>query len=614
MTALSPTAADIEDLCVDTASANAILEDVSLQLKAGEALGLVGESGSGKTTLALSLLHYAQRGARFESGEITILEHRDRAGSKAAARAVRGKLVSYVPQNPGSALNPSQRVGDAVLEVLRERRPDLNAEEARRSTFEAVGLASTPEVFKRYPHQMSGGQQQRVCIALALVSRPPIIVLDEPTTGLDVVTQAAIVKELQALKHGQGTSMIYVSHDLAVVGQVADRIAVMYAGRIVETGPTAEILRDPKHPYTQGLLESIPDHLTPRVLHPVPGVAVGIGERPSGCRFAPRCHLRTDACTEAVPQLRRWSDTRSVRCLRPEDVNAKERDGAETWVTASEGASIVLQVSKLRAVHKSRSETVVAAESVDLTVAAGSCVALVGESGSGKTTIARAIAGLHPSIEAGEMLLGGEALAPSARRRSREQRRQVQLVFQNPADALNPKQTIRSSIARPASLLRGLSGAELDAEVNRLIELVRLPAGVLNQYPAELSGGERQRVGIARALAADPKLMICDEITSALDVSVQAAVLELLRDLVDRLNLAVLFITHDLGVVASIAQEVLVLSLGHVVESGPTRDVLKHPQHEYTKRLLEAAPSVSTLLRQLEHRDPGSVGLESAPG
>lgn len=588
---------DVQHLWIEAPSGDAILEDVSVSLREGETLGLVGESGSGKTTLALSLMHYAQGGARFRSGEICVAGQSYPAGSREAAQAVRGKFVSYVPQNPGTALNPSMRVGDSIDEMLAMHRPDLRSLDARRAAFEAVGLPGTNAMLKRFPHQLSGGQQQRVCIALALVCRPPVVVLDEPTTGLDVVTQAAIVSELQRLRSERGIAMIYVSHDLAVVGEIADRIAVMYAGRIIEIGPTHDILTNPRHPYTKGLLASIPDHVKPHPLEAMPGISVGIGERLLGCRFAARCPLHTDECDDAVPELREWDAHHAVRCIRPEDVDPLPSEFDETWASAATAPREVLTVTGLRAVHKSRNERVVAAENIDVHVPSGTCVALVGESGSGKTTIARAIAGLHPDIEQGTISLTGEVLAATARRRSREQRRRVQLVFQNPSDALNPNQRVVTSIARPAVVLRGFSKREAEAEVDRLLELVRLPTSVKHRYPAELSGGERQRVGIARALAAEPDLMICDEITSALDVSVQAAVLELLRDLIDRLGLAVLFITHDLGVVATIANHVLVLSNGLVCESGATSDVLRAPKHEYTQRLLDAAPTLSSAVR-----------------
>lgn len=585
----------VEDLRVDTPGGDPIVQDVSLRLEPGTILGVVGESGSGKTTTALALLGYTQGGARITGGHVSIAGHRIDLSNESAARRLRGELISYVPQNPGTALNPSSRIVNSIDEMIQMHRKGSDAGAGSEQVLERVGLPSGRQFQRRYPHQLSGGQQQRVCIAISLVGGPPVVVLDEPTTGLDVVTQARILDELVRLTQEQGVSMVYVTHDLAVVAQIADRIAVMYGGRFVEEGPGRQVLSAPRHPYTAGLVRSIPDHLRPGSLDAMPGVAVGVGDRPTGCAFAPRCGYAVDECRIMdpdpvqleVPGHRAW-------CLRTEDVARAERveatpSAARAPVTADE---VVLQVSGLRAEHRSRRETVVAAEDISFTIRKGQCVALVGESGSGKTTIARTVAGLHP-IAGGTVNLGGKDLPIEARRRSREDRRRVQMIFQNPADALNPRQTIGNAIGRPARLLRHLGRKDTAAEVASLLDLVRLPQHTASRLPGQLSGGEKQRVGIARALAADPSVIVCDEITSALDVSVQAAVLELLADLRTDLGLGLLFITHDLGVVANIADEVLVLEKGRVGEQGATDDVLRHPATAYTQRLLAAAPSVS---------------------
>ena len=591
----APAVVAIRDLHVETASGEPIIEGVSFSLGAGEALGLVGESGSGKTTAALSMLGYSQPGTRITAGQIEIGGEVIDAVSTRAWRRFRGQLISYVPQHPQSALNPSMRVGQAIREMLRIH---AGADAGRSRVGPALtklGLPSGAEFQRRYPHQLSGGQQQRVCISVALVCEPPVVILDEPTTGLDVVTQARILDELLRLRQEHGISMLYVSHDLAVVAKVADRIAVMYAGRIVEEGPADQLLRHPRHPYTRGLLTSIPDHVKPRVLEPMAGVAVGVGDRLPGCSFAPRCPLRVPTCDESMPPLKLVGNDRRARCLRSDEVTDPEPSRLASTTLEVAQSEPVLTVSGLRAEHRGRGESVLAADDISFAIGLSQCVALVGESGSGKTTIARSIAGLHP-IARGEIRLGDQPLAGQARRRTIEQRRRVQLIFQDPGDALNPKQRVRTIIARPAQALRGLGGDAVRHEVSRLLETVRLPARIAERYPAELSGGERQRVGIARALAAQPELIICDEITAALDVSVQAAVLSLLAELRSELGLALLFITHDLGVVATIADRVLVLENGLICESGPTATVLAQPQREYTRRLLEAAPSISQAL------------------
>jgi peptide/nickel transport system ATP-binding protein len=590
---------EVEGLRVETASGLPIVEDVSFSLEAGEALGVVGETGSGKTTSVLAMLGYSQPGSKITDGHVRVGDAQMTTASGRDQRKLRGKVVSYVPQNPAGSLNPSMRIGDAIVEMLKAHQVHGDAAPPVVRALERVGLQGDDEFQRRFPHQLSGGQQQRVCISVALVCEPPVVVLDEPATGLDVVTQARLLDELVRLRREAGVSMIYVTHDLAVVSGFADRIAVMYAGRIIEQGPTAELLQAPKHPYTRGLLNSIPDHARPRTLTPIEGVAVGLEGRPTGCAFAPRCPLRIEACDASMPEMRLVGDRHRTRCLRPDDVAAPESSPPPVMVNGrSEALPPLLEVRNLRAEHRGRREVVVAASDVSFTLGRSECVALVGESGSGKTTIARSIAGLH-GLSSGQIVLGDEELPPQARRRSRKQRRRIQLVFQDPSDALNPRHAVRSAVARPAQVLREMSRSEADAEANRLLSLVRLPEGIGDRYPAELSGGERQRVGIARALAATPDVMICDEITSALDVSVQAAVLNLITELRESLGLSLLLITHDLGVVSTIADRVLVLQHGSIVEEGATRDVLTSPQHPYTKSLLAAAPSLSESVERI---------------
>jgi peptide/nickel transport system ATP-binding protein len=586
----------VEGLRVQTAAGLPIVEDVSFSLASGEALGIVGETGSGKTTTVLAMLGYSQPGSTITHGDVRVGDVKMTTAQGRGQRKLRGKVVSYVPQNPAGSLNPSMRVKDAILEMVKAHQANGNAAPPVANALERVGLPGSDEFRRRFPHQLSGGQQQRVCISVALVCEPPVVVLDEPATGLDVVTQARLLDELVRLRREAGVSMIYVTHDLAVVAGFADRIAVMYAGRIIEHGPTAEILQRPKHPYTRGLLNSIPDHARPRRLVPIGGVAIGLGNRPPGCAFAPRCPLHIDECNAAVPSLRFVGELHASRCLRPYDVAPPESSPPPVMQRRHSGpAAPILSVRNVRAEHRGRGEVVVAASDVSFTLGRGECVALVGESGSGKTTIARTIAGLH-RLTGGQILLEDEELVPEARRRSRSQRQRIQIVFQDPSDALNPRHAVRSGVARPAQILRGLSRGEAETEASRLLSLVRLPEGVGDRYPAELSGGERQRVGIARALAANPEVMVCDEITSALDVSVQAAVLNLIAELRESLGLSLLLITHDLGVVSTIADRVLVLEHGKLVEVGEALDVLMTPQHPYTKSLLAAAPSLSKSL------------------
>jgi len=593
MTATSTpqSALDLSGLTVRLTRGAEIVQDIDLHLAPGQILGIVGESGSGKTTTALSLLGFTSDGTEISTGSLQLGGSQVRIDD--SLRSLRGSVISYVPQDPGRALNPSLRIADAITDVATAHSRDGDPHELVVRMLEAVGLPSAEEFRRRFPHQISGGQQQRVLIAMALVGDPTVIVLDEPTTGLDVITQKRVLSLLLRLRDEQQISMVYVTHDLAVVAQIADRIAVMYAGRVVEQGSLDKVLGRPRHPYTRGLLASIPDHARPRVLDAMPGIAVGVGERPTGCAFRPRCQLSVEQCAVEVPPLDPIEEGHEVRCFRYKQtlqINPILLQPQQN--VGDRGRRTVLRVEGLRAEHMVHGgDPVVAAANVSFTVHAGACVALVGESGSGKTTIARAIAGLHP-IARGRVLLGDEEVPSLARRRSVEQRRRIQLVFQSAAEALNPRRTVRDSIGRPAHVLRGMGRREVRSEVSRLLDSVRLPARIADRYPRELSGGERQRVAIARALAADPEVILCDEITSALDVSVQAAVLQVLNDLRRDFGLGLLFITHNVGVVATVADEVLVLQRGLICERGSTTEVLENPRDAYTQRLLSAAPSV----------------------
>ena len=580
----------VEGLCLELTSGDPVVQDVSFAVGAGEILGLVGESGSGKTTTALALLGYTRPGVVLRGGSVEVGGEAIMGSGARAVRSLRGRVVSYVPQDPGGALNPSLRVGDAIMDVLRAHRSDAASHDSVHTALERVELGADPRFARRFPHQLSGGQQQRVTIAMACVCGPPVAVLDEPTTGLDVLTQDRILTELLRLRSEEGMAMVYVSHDLAVVARMADRIAVMYAGRVVEHGPVDEVIGRPRHPYTRALVGAIPDVRRPRALQGIPGVAVGVGEWPPGCSFAPRCAFAQERCQAAVPALEETSARHAVRCVRRDELELSEPGSGGARAAAPAGAGRpLLEVSGLEVEYRSGRGRNVAVRDVSFAIEAGRCVALVGESGSGKTTIGRCIAGLHVPT-AGRIVFDGQELDGSARDRALDQRRRIQIVFQNPFESLNPRHRVGASIERPLRILRRLSRADAAGEVSTLLERVRLPARVAGRYPVELSGGERQRVAIARALAAKPDLLVCDEVTSALDVSVQAAVLELLAELQRDLHLSMLFITHNLGVVACVSDSVLVMDRGSLCESGAVADVLSTPSDDYTRRLLGAAP------------------------
>jgi peptide/nickel transport system ATP-binding protein len=581
---------EVVDLRVETATGVPVVEEVSFALDAGEVLGLVGESGSGKTTVALALLGYARAGLRIASGEVRVGDRDLLRLSEQDLRRLRGRLVSYVPQDAAKSLNPSIRVGDLVEELIDLHLPERSSPAKVAAALERVSLPTEVEFLRRFPHQLSGGQQQRLTLALALACDPDVVVLDEPTTGLDVVTQRHILAEVARLCRESGVAAVFVSHNLAAVAVVASRLAVMYAGRIVEHGPAREAIIEPAHPYSAGLVASVPLHRQPGQLVGIPGTAVGVGDRPHGCAFGPRCALRTEACSNGVPPLIEIQPGWSVRCIHTALTPSVVRLPRGVPHDIADRAAL-LEVSGLYATYGRGAHRQTVVHDVSFKVGAGECVALVGESGSGKSTIARCIAGLH-APSGGELRFDGLPLAARVRKRSKEVRQRIQIVFQNPYDSLNPRYTVADSLVRPLELFADLSGREARRRVPELLDKVRLPGRLADHYPAELSGGERQRVAIARALAADPDLLLCDEVTSALDVSVQAAVLALLGQLQRELSLAMLFITHDLGVVANIADRVLVLERGVVKEAGPVDQILERPSEPYTRELIAAVPEL----------------------
>ena len=581
---------EVADLRVETAGGAPVVEEIGFALEGGDVLGLVGESGSGKTTVALALLGYARRGVRIAGGAVRVGGRDLLALGEPDRRRLRGRVVSYVPQDAAKALNPSVRVGDQLRELMDLHLTGGSSPHRVGQALERVSLPSGGGFAGRFPHQLSGGQQQRLTLALALACDPEVVVLDEPTTGLDVITQNRILAEVARLCRESDVAAVFVSHNLAAVATVASHLAVMYAGRIVEQGVARDVIIDPVHPYTAGLIASVPLHRRPGQLVGIPGTAVGVGDRPPGCAFAPRCPLRTDQCDAAVPPLRDVRKGRSVRCIHWTETAAVARLPRSVQAEAATRPALLV-VNGLRAAYGRGRARATVVHGVAFGVAPGECVALVGESGSGKSTIARCIAGLH-APSGGELRFDGQQLAPKVRDRDRDARRRIQIVFQNPYDSLNPRLTVTDSLARPLELFTGISGRQARREIGALLGQVRLPARLADRYPAELSGGERQRVAVARALAARPDLLLCDEVTSSLDVSVQAAVLALLTELQRELGLALLFITHDLGVVANIADRVLVLEHGLVREAGPVDRVLQAPAEPYTQELIAAVPEL----------------------
>lgn len=585
----APVALDVDGLHVTLAGRPVdVVTEISFELRPGEILGLVGESGSGKTTVALALLGYAQPGLSIVGGSISICGENLLASSPSRLCALRGKVISYVPQDPSASLNPAMRIGSQLMDVLSEH--DFGSGKAERGlrlreVMQEVGLPSDVAFLSRYPHELSGGQQQRVAIAMAFACRPRVVVLDEPTTGLDVTTQANVLKTVKQLAGSHRTAAVYVSHDLAVVADLAHRTAVMYAGRIVEQAQTADLISTPSHPYTRRLIEAVPDPRRRRQLVGIPGHVAPLGAQPPGCSFAPRCEFAEDACRAGRIEEHELGQGHTVRCRRWPVVRAAPRRAANGLARDHE---------RERPDEVLRAEGVVAwygknevLHGATLSICRGQCLALVGESGSGKTTLARAISGLHRQAR-GELRLDGEEVPWGLRHRSAGLLQAVQYIFQNPYGSLNPRKSVRQLLEQPLNEFGVDRGKQA---VGELLEQVSLSPRYASRYPSQLSGGERQRIAIARALAASPTVLICDEITSALDVSVQASILALLGRLHAEASLTVLFVTHNVAVVRAVANAVIVLNNGVIVESGPTDEVLDHPKDPYTETLLRDTPA-----------------------
>ncbi len=585
------------------------VRDFSLCIAPGETVGLVGESGSGKSTIALSVMRYLPQ-ARVTGGQIAFQGRDLLALDVRQMRAIWGNELALVPQDPLSALNPSMRVGAQLAEGLRLHR-GLSRDEAGRQVralLEMVRLPDPERAAASFPHQLSGGMQQRVMIALALSTEPALLVLDEPTTALDVTTQAAILDLFRDLIRQRDTAALYVTHNLGVVSQLCDRVAVLYAGELVEEAPVRALFDRPLHPYTRGLIDSVP-RLHPRPgtaeLQPIPGQIPPLGQRSPACVYADRCPLAIAVCHEQRPPLDTPAPGRSVRCHRwpeiqagvvtarfaaepayspPVDAQAEpllDLSGVSVQFATGRSLPDLLRGRPPRPVH--------AVRHVTLDLGRRQTLGLVGESGSGKTTLARAIVGLQ-EIHRGEMTLLGARLPSGLADRPLALLKQLQIVFQNPEEALNPYRTVGQTLRRPLLRLRGLSRQEADSAVARLLADVRLPESYARRLPGELSGGEKQRVALARAFAAHPALLLADEPVSSLDVSVQASILNLLGRLQAEHESSVLFISHDLAVVAHIADQIAVIYAGELMEVAGAEALLRPPFHPYTEALLAAVP------------------------
>ncbi|SHJ25962.1 ABC transporter ATP-binding protein [Wenxinia saemankumensis] len=594
-----------------------VLHEISFDVARGRILGIVGESGSGKSMTAKAVMGMLPEGGRIAGGEIRLAD-RNLVGLDAPQlRRLRGRDLAMVFQDPQAALNPVKTIGWQIEEALTVH--GMSARDARSRALDLLRQVGIPDPETRideYPHQFSGGMRQRVVIAIALANSAPLIIADEPTTALDVTIQAQVLRLLVELRERLGVTVVMITHDMGVVAELCDDVIVMYGGRVVERGAVGDIFAAPQHPYTRALLRSMPQVAGDRLarLPAIPGATPDLAHLPPGCAFHPRCGLAEEVCRRTVPALAPIPDRpqSEAAChvaqregrLPPEPMREVEANAARA---RRPSPAPILELQDLRVDFGSRRRLLrreppfYAVDGVSLQLFPGETIGLVGESGCGKTTVSRAIVGVNP-LSDGRIRVDGQDVTAFDAAATRHVRQTVQYVFQDPYASLNPRLTIRQILSE-ALEQRGLPAGEREAECVRLMEMVGLDRGYLDRYPRAFSGGQRQRIGIARALAVEPRVLICDEPVSALDVSIQAQVINILADLRDRLDLALLFIAHDLAVVRHLSDRVAVMYLGRIVEEGPAEEVYARPRHPYTAALMSSTPRPEP--------DPGAMARKS---
>ena len=581
------------------------VDGVSFSVFPGEALGIVGESGSGKSMTALSVMRLLEAPGRVAGGSIRF-EGRDvLAMPPAALRALRGNQVAMVFQDPMTSLNPVLRVARQLTEAMVVHgRPRAEAGRRAVSLLRRMGFTSPERTLRAYPHQLSGGMRQRVVLAMGMSNEPALLLADEPTTALDVTIQAQILELMRELNAEFGTAVVLISHDLGVIAGLCTRVVVMYAGEVVEEGPTDQVLADPRHPYTWALMNAVPrldSELGSRRLSTIEGMPPSPLAQPGGCRFAPRCPFRQSVC-DRHPELLPMGPGRASRCWVAAEGTRFTRPALPAMPAAPAAARIALEAAPLlRATDLvkhfpvpgaglfGRRRVVHAVDGISLDVRRGEVLGVVGESGCGKSTLGRTLLRVYPP-NSGTITFDGQSIGAASQSAIRPLRRRMQMVFQDPYGSLNPRMTVGDTLAEPLRFY-GLGGARgAGRRVAELLDTVGLPPTAAGRYPHEFSGGQRQRIAIARALAFEPDFIVADEPISALDVNIQAQIINLMVDLQERLGLTYLFIAHDLAVVRHISDRVLVLHLGKVAEMGPAADVFANPLHPYTRYLISAVP------------------------
>ena len=576
-----------------------VLRGVTLTIDKGESYGLVGESGCGKTTAAFAIMRSLPRNGRVVSGSIRADGEDLLAMGEADVRRLRARTISMVYQNPAAALNPAIRVGSQVAEVFRLLGAEKDESvERTRAMLEKVQISDPERVMRRYPHQLSGGMQQRVVIAMALASDPTLLILDEPTTGLDATVEAEVLDIVAALRLEFGTSILFIGHNLGVIRRMCEQVGVLYAGRLVEEGATKEVLANPRHPYTVGLLRCIPRGGLSKDrdrLDTIPGYLPQLGADLPACVFVGRCTLARDVCHTDEPPLHALGGGHSSRCHFHEEAAALARatpPRAERAADAPTGNGPVVRLDHVNKTFLQEGQQVAALVDINLAVERGETLGLVGESGSGKTTLARVLLGLTSPDQDSTIELSGQPLEAKIVNRDPKQVQALQIVFQNPDSALNRRFSVRRIIGRALKKLLGMEGDTREKRLREIAESVRFDAALLSARPVQLSGGLKQRVAIGRAFAGEPQVVVCDEPTSALDASVQAAILNLLADLQADEGVTYIFISHDLGVVRFLSDRIAVLYLGRIMELGGAEVVFNPPHHPYTEALLSAVPTL----------------------
>ena len=585
-----------------------VLRGVSFSIAPGEAYGLVGESGCGKSTAAFAAMRYLPRNGKITSGSI-LFEGKDIVDiNDDEVAKLRRSAISMVYQNPATALNPTIRIGKQIAEVF-----ELNGVSSADAMMMAeqaltkVQIADPARVMRRYAHQLSGGMAQRVVIAMALASNPRLLVMDEPTTGLDATVEAEVLDLVRELRRDTGTAVLFISHNLGVIRNMCDRVGVLYAGALVEQGATSELFSNPSHPYTVGLLRCIPRgglHKNTDRLDTIPGTPPALGTNFDGCVFAARCSLADDKCRTQLPEMVTINGSHVARCFHSDKAGSMPRSieqieyAPQTTSHKTQVGDTLLNISHLSKVFNQDGHKVRVINDVSLTLGVGETLGLVGESGSGKTTIAKLVLGLTPPEEGGVVTLDGKGLAKTLNRRDVADVGAMQIVFQNPDQALNRRHSVTRIVSRAVERLRKFSLAAALERAHELLSGMRVDASLHSVRPVQLSGGLKQRVAIARAFAGAPQIVVCDEPTSALDVSVQAAILNLLVDLQKKDQTSFIFISHDLGVVRYISDKIAVLYLGRVVEFGTSQRVFSGPFHPYTEALLSSVPNIDGSTRK----------------